>query len=1015
MKYSETSKYMLKYQKAKAKLVEYNIDESNYPRFPLNSNELSYPTVYALSRYAESVIEDNYEDQQEFEPMLMVASQYYDAAVNSKDRTSYDADFLLSAAAAYFLSDDFGSAKVMCVEMNGPIRSKVNSPQNLLIDLLQFLLLNRKCAESEENNLYGKIRNAFCLYFNNGIGKESLLKYLTEYRIETYGEEDPMQIFFVDLLYAIVIRAIEKSSWNLLPIYSALSAEHWNDYLCNSNSIKMLWPSQQLIGREGILQGKNAIVQLPTGVGKTKGIELIIRSAFLAQRTDTAMIIAPLRALCNEITTDLQAAFNDVIINQFSDILEDDFTMGLASSNTPRILICTPEKLNYILHHQVNVISEIGLFIFDEGHMFDDGSRGATYELLMSDIRKKLDVNQQLVLLSAVLSNAGQIKNWLLGDDGVLASQPKIRATPKAIGFASATRDIHYYSDDPANEDFFVPRSIEVVKLNKLNRERTIRSFPNLSDSKDVSIYYASKLCINGGVAIFVSQSRSVRTTIERIIDLHVREYDLSQIMEICNKEELKKLSVHISDYYGLDHPYSLACSIGVVPHYSNLPNGLRIAIEHAFRTKAVGFVVCTSTLAQGVNIPIRYLFMTSFMVSNSSMQIRNFQNLMGRTARSGMYTEGSVIVTDTKIYDQKNDRKHGGNYKWRDHIRMFDANSAEPCSSSILMLVKDFVIDFDTYVEGERIGKYIIEHYLDTNCFEILAEKLNKAYLKKKPSRSQNNIYQSAMLLKTVTHSIENHLCYVYSMDQEGDKLNMAKDLCLNSLAYSLADEKERVLLEEIFATIAEKIANLNPIQIANFSKAMVGVDLSIEIEAWLEQQKLTDNNINEQQLLILIIEFFKSTHKIRKAETEFDAICELWLAGETYNKMHLATNVSFSDLEDICSKTISYELSYFIGNIIDVIEIKEEDIYDPCTSLSLLQRKIKYGVPNETSVSICEKIFNDRIIAYQLSGVIDNDCIGSESIIGVVKSYQDEISAVLNRYPSYFQKRLDWLCKDN
>ena len=272
MKYSETSKYMLKYQKAKAKLVEYNIDESNYPRFPLNSNELSYPTVYALSRYAESVIEDNYEDQQEYEPMLMVAAQYYDAAVNSKDRSNYDTDFLLSAAAAYFLSDDFGSTKVMCVEMNGQIRSKVNSPQNLLIDLLQFLLLNRKCAESEENNLYGKIRNAFCLYFNNGAAKDSLLKYLTEYRIETYGEENPMQIFFVDLLYAIVIRAIEKSSWNLLPIYSALSAEHWNDYLCNSNSIKMLWPSQQLIGREGILQGKNAIVQLPTGVGKTKGI-----------------------------------------------------------------------------------------------------------------------------------------------------------------------------------------------------------------------------------------------------------------------------------------------------------------------------------------------------------------------------------------------------------------------------------------------------------------------------------------------------------------------------------------------------------------------------------------------------------------------------------------------------------------------------------------------------------------------------------------------------------------------
>ena len=47
---------MLKYQKAKAKLVEYDIPRKDYPKFPLNSNELSYPVVYILSRYAESVI-----------------------------------------------------------------------------------------------------------------------------------------------------------------------------------------------------------------------------------------------------------------------------------------------------------------------------------------------------------------------------------------------------------------------------------------------------------------------------------------------------------------------------------------------------------------------------------------------------------------------------------------------------------------------------------------------------------------------------------------------------------------------------------------------------------------------------------------------------------------------------------------------------------------------------------------------------------------------------------------------
>lgn len=64
----------------------------------------------------------------------------------------------------------------------------------------------------------------------------------------------------------------------------------------------MLWPAQQLIGEKGVLRGQSAIVQLPTGVGKTKSIELVIRSSFASGRATTAIIVAPLRALCNEIS-----------------------------------------------------------------------------------------------------------------------------------------------------------------------------------------------------------------------------------------------------------------------------------------------------------------------------------------------------------------------------------------------------------------------------------------------------------------------------------------------------------------------------------------------------------------------------------------------------------------------------------------------------------------------------------------------------------------------------------------
>lgn len=43
--------------------------------------------------------------------------------------------------------------------------------------------------------------------------------------------------------------------------------------------------------------------------------------------------------------------------------------------------------MQFIFHHEPELMSEIDLYVFDEGHMFDDMSRGAMYELLIADIK----------------------------------------------------------------------------------------------------------------------------------------------------------------------------------------------------------------------------------------------------------------------------------------------------------------------------------------------------------------------------------------------------------------------------------------------------------------------------------------------------------------------------------------------------------------------------------------------------------------------------------------------------
>lgn len=1013
MIFSDSSGYMLKYQKTKAKLAEYDISKNEFPRFPSNSNELSYPVIYILSRYAESVIENNAAGKDEFFPHLTAASQYFDAAVGGKDRSAYDSDFLLSGAAAYFLSADYGSAKVLSEEYFERAFSALNVPQHFLATFLGYLLSGKDLCVS--SNVPSEISTCRLLneFYNNGTGIDNMHAILKKYRADIYRKDDPMEIYYVDILCAVIISAVNASSWKLLPSYSQLDLPLWENYLRSSKAPKMLWPAQQLIGKSGIFRGKSAVVQLPTGVGKTKSIELILRSAFISGRTATAIIVAPLRALCNEIANDMANAFeNEAIINQFSDILENDFSLDTYGNVLPTILICTPEKLSYIIHHQASFIEEIGLFIFDEGHMFDEGSRGAFYELMLSDIRDSISSEKQIVLLSAVLSNAKQIQEWLLGENGIWASDPQIKATPKTVGFISQTRDIHYYSDDPNHEDFFVPRSIDVTLLNNRPRERKKRFFPDLSSANDIAIYYSEKLCNNGGAAIFANRTITVRTVIERLIELKDRGYELQKIKANSDNSEMKRLATLMADYYGEHHPYTVACSLGVAPHYSNLPNGLRLAIENAFRNKKMRLVVCTSTLAQGVNIPIKYLFMTNFSVSNKTMSVRSFQNLMGRTARSGMYTEGSVIVTNPLLYDNQNDRKHGGYYKWNDCIKMFDSSAAEPCGSSILSLVHNIPIDYEIEIDGTELAQFIANHLDEADCFDQYANMLTVEIQKRHPQKSTDSIQGIMRTCKDTVGAIENHLCFAFSSKERDEEQISASEICKKTFAYFMATEAERILLEKIFYAVASKINRLNQTQIIYYAKAMIGIDLSVKIETWVHEKQIAVQAFTSEQLLEMIIRLFAEIHLQKLKNIPFADICHMWLEGRSFTEMENQAALPIAKLEEICSKTLSYELSFFVGNIIDVVDINNDCPDSTVSDLQLLQQRLRYGVKNETAVSICEKVFNDRFLANKLSDLIGNDMVKADNIIGIVQLFQTGIFEFLQPYPSYFSERIARLC---
>ena len=146
------------------------------------------------------------------------------------------------------------------------------------------------------------------------------------------------------MITSIIIEKIKNSCLKLLPLYSNLPSSVWLPIINNGLFIKELWPSQKLLGENGVFQGKSAVIQMPTSSGKTKSIEIIIRSSFYSERASIAVIVAPFKALCSEITEELRYSFSNdtqIDINQLNDAFENSEQSLFFSDSKKHILVVT--------------------------------------------------------------------------------------------------------------------------------------------------------------------------------------------------------------------------------------------------------------------------------------------------------------------------------------------------------------------------------------------------------------------------------------------------------------------------------------------------------------------------------------------------------------------------------------------------------------------------------------------------------------------------------------------------
>lgn len=1046
----EKSKYYLKKIRAKAKMYEYHIPDELHTTTENQVNQLIISAIAIIGDFSNDIME-SFEgkkfDHEEHQKNLRFAAKFFDSYVASKlykDNKDY---FLLLGSIVYYLCDYNGSSHVLVSQIDKGIDLGINKIDSILIQILRG---DRQSKYDGKYEILNNIVHNYNKFMSTGVFENyRLLKVFKEIIYEMGSDRE---LLFADALIAIIYMKVKNSSYTLMPQFTGVDSAVWNDVIIKGTLVTELWQSQRELGKNGVFRGKSATIQMPTSSGKTKSIALIILSAFLSKRTNYAIVVAPFRALCREITDELINTFSydDTInVNELSDVLQMDLLdhlFGNADDSEERnIYVVTPEKLLFVLRQNISILSNVGLIIFDEGHLFDDFSRGITYELLISTIKFYMTKETQKILISAVIPNAQEINGWLTNNEGVVIKNNVIQTTEKTVSIADIVVDsrvekkyIYLYFVNPENpdeEEFYVPRVVTQTEIKKIGRETKTRMFPEMIDAKyknDIAIAFAINLCINGGTTIFCGRKVTADKILERIVDIEKRGYDISNFRKLSNTNEIDKLANLIAAHFGEDNIYFVAAQKGAFVHHGGIPMGLRSSIEYAMQKETIRFLACTSTLAQGVNLPIRYLIIPTVYQSKERIKVRDFQNLIGRAGRAGIYTEGNIILSETQVYRARKDFSR--QWKWSNYKELLNSNHAEACTSELLAWLRT---DDEMEVYLNSIMNIFEEHYALGNFSQKVTEFLNGLIIEKEETYNKAKFIVTQMLNNI--EAIESFLLFYLMDDTYDESRGIVHDIIKETLAYYLATDSERKRLLHLIDLVGVFIVKTvdTPDKRNRYSKSLLGVRREMEIEQWVDKYILDIYCCESEEELfrvlfpLLLTEDF-SLLKICNKSNDLVNVGIMWIEGKSYAEIlqyaednnirflqrHKYKLSSLKEIIDLCDNYLGYSCTLVMAAIIEDVGYTSDDD-NLINNLKLLSKRMRYGLANQCSITIYEMGFNDRIIASKMSEIVEREykAVSRKEIKRLIKQdfeIQDALSTFLNEYPSYFEDKFVQLILD-
>ncbi|MEG0361774.1 MAG: DEAD/DEAH box helicase family protein [Longicatena sp.] len=118
---------------------------------------------------------------------------------------------------------------------------------------------------------------------------------------------------------------------------------------------------------------------------------------------------------------------------------------------------------------------------------------------------------------------------------------------------------------------------------------------------------------------------------------IHVEQFALrfSNYLPDIKSDIIEKVCNNIADYINVDYNLIKCLKKGIIYHHGSMPDSIRAYIEKSYlEIDEIKYVITTSTLLEGVNLPAYRLFLLDNRRGQGNLTRSSFKNLIGRICR---------------------------------------------------------------------------------------------------------------------------------------------------------------------------------------------------------------------------------------------------------------------------------------------------------------------------------------------------------------------------------------------